>query len=120
MLGTRHIETLGKNHQSFFFFLNSLGKQAFVTISQVRKLRVREAKHLVCSHTGQKQQSRDPTRVADTDNWEILGLVKSGEKRKTSPDCKKQRALSHDVTDVEVNRWTNMLKGFPSRGERRR
>lgn len=89
-------------------------------ISQVRKLRFREAKHLVCSHTGQKEQSRDPTRVADTDNWEILGLVKIGEKRKTSPDCKKQRALSHDVTGVKVNRWTNMLKGSPSRGERRR
>lgn len=120
MLGTRHIETLGKNHQSFFFFLNSLGKQAFVIISQVRKLRFREAKRLICSHTGQKEQSRDPTRVADTDNWEILGLAETGEKRKTSHDCKKQRALSHDVTGVEVNRWTNTLKGSPSCGERRR
>lgn len=73
--------------------MNSLGKQAFVIISQVRKLGFREAKQLVCSHTGQKEQPHDPTHVADTDNGETPGPVRTGEKRKTSHDGKSRGLL---------------------------
>ena len=64
-----------------------------VIISQVRKLGFSEAKQLVCSHRGQREQSHDPTCVADTDSGETPGPVKPGEKRKTSSDGKSRGLL---------------------------